>query len=819
TKKTHFELKTQITSPINNPNADYYLYKGTAKSLMVKGYATLTPVEGKINDIWVNGVRLSNPSSMLTWNQATQQYDFSIPVPVKNGRNLVDVTIFAGPDENCQECFGCAVTNHSFYLDAPFIQQYPSQIAIKDQNMSSFGDTVKVDTTQFHIIVTDKNGNLNKKGKDSLVVSVYNPSNGDSNAVTLVETADSSNVFQTVTTIKVVNLPPAQTGKNQIAMGGAETVIVKYIDPTDETDTSKAVLYSRAEFPIPLAGWIFDTDGNGSVDKLVIYYNQKIKEDPDSVQIAFPEVSTLKMLKKPSDSFSMDDKKELVIFGTPIEKVTGFSNRLTGNANAYIVSNNRVKTLPFTIKDSAGPVLINNAVLNEREGSGDDTITITFSEAVSFDHLTGNVLLLRKNGSDYPVKVIAIRGIAQGTFTTTLTVQCNQKIEGGDSLLIDPAGALDDLSANKAHAKNKPVIVTVKEAPAQLLNACYRDLNADGIIDRVDITMSKAVNIADCEFSINWNNKKDDVRFGSSTAKINSENLKMIQVSVNGTQLTGQEIATGGAMMVTVVHKSFGKTNTVKAADSAAPVLLSATFKKSVDTDIDTLDVEFSETVDIIPNDAFLLWSINDKKQYSFECSKNGNSSGSTQNVMIVSKTVGVESPSRNDSIWIRPDAGVKDLNGNAQTNPLNRRALLKIGQIPLNVKITSGPNPFAPGVSKIPEDPDMPEKFKGKKGILIKVGLSNGKAGKLGVSEINGKLRILDGMGTLIYSGTLVKGTIAELNNYYFLWDGTNKKGRMVGTGTYIAHLETESVEADANTSVQRRMDTIKIGVDRKSE
>jgi hypothetical protein len=820
TKKTHYEMKTQITSPINNPTAEYYLYEGTAKTVIVKGTATITPVEGKINEIRVNGVPFANPSSMLTWNQATQQYNFSIPVPVKNDGNLTWISFFAGPDVNCQECYGCVATNHRFYIEAPFIQQYPSQIAIKDQNMNSFGDTVKVDTTQFHIIVTDKNGNINKKGKDSLIVSVYNPSNGDSNVVTLIETADSSNVFQTATPIKVVNLPPAQTGKNQIAMGGAEKVVITYIDPSDPTDSSKAILYSRAEFPIPLAGWVYDSDGNGSVDKVVILYNQKIKENPDSVQIAFPGAATLKMLKKPSDSFTMDDKREAVVIGAPIEKTTGFTNGVSGNGTAYIVTNNRVKGLAFTLKDSAGPVLVNNAVLKEREGAGDDTITVTFSEAVSFDHLTGNVLLLRKSGKDYAVKVNTIKGIEQGTFTVTLIVQCSEKIEGGDSLLIDPAGALDDLSANKAHAKNKPVVVMVKEAPAQLVSACYRDINADGAIDRIDIVLSKAVNVSDCEFSINWNNKQvPDANLTNRTAKISADNPKMIQVSVNGNQLTGQQIATSGVMMVTVVHKSFGKTNAVKAADSAAPVLVNAMFKKSVDSDIDTLDVEYSEAIDVSPDDAFLLWSVQDGKQYSFVCSDKGKASGFAQKTMIVTKTNGVESASRNDSVWIRPDAGVKDMNGNVQSNSLNRRVLLKIGQIPLNIKIISGPNPFVPGISTFPTDQDVPDKIKNKKGFLIRVSLSNGKAGKLAISDINGKIKIFDGMGSFIYSGTLIKGANAEMNNYYFLWEGTNKRGRMVGTGTYIAHLETESVEAEKGMDVQRRVDILKIGVDRKSE
>jgi hypothetical protein len=815
TKKTHFELTTQITSPINNPNADYYLYEGTGKTLLVKGYANLTPVDGRINDIWVNGVRQQNPSTMVTWSETSQNYNFSIPVPVKNGRNLVDVTIFAGPSEDCQECFGCAVSNHSFFLEAPFIQQYPSQMVIKDQNMGTIGDTVKIDTTQFHIIVTDKNGNVNKKGKDSLVVSVYNPSNGDSNVVTLVETADSSNVFQTVTPIKVVNLLPEQTGKTQIAMGGAEQLIITYVDPTDETDSSKVTLYSRAEFPVPLAGWVYDSDGNGSVDKLVVLYNQKLKDDPDSIQITFPNAASVKMFKKPTDTFSMDDKKETVVFGAAFENITGFTNGLTGNGISYIVSSNRVKALPFGIRDSAGPVLLNQAVLSEKEGSGDDTVMVTFSEAVSFDHLSGDVLLLRKNGTDYPVKVNAICGVVQGTYTTTLNIQCTQKIEEGDSLLIDPKGVLDDLAGNRAHPKNKPVVVTVKAAPPQLVSACYRDMNADGVIDRIDITVNKPVVVQECTFITKWNDKRES-RIEAGSASVSNENSRIINIAVKGNEITGLDIVTSGVMTVTIDHKKFGTINSVLVNDSAAPVILGATFRKSIEETLDTLEVEFSEAMDVVPQDAFILFSIKEITQYSFASKEKGNAVGISKKEFLISEIRGVENPSRNDSIWISPDAGVKDMNGNVQAKASNRRALLKIGQIALSFTILSGPNPFSPGVSEIANDNDIPEKIQGKRGFLVKINL--GKTGPLSISEIKGTFRILDGLGNLIYTGTLLKGSVTDQNNYYFLWEGTNKKGRTVGTGSYLAHLEVETAETNSDDPPQRREVTLMIGVKRKA-
>jgi hypothetical protein len=63
---------------------------------------------------------------------------------------------------------------------------------------------------------------------------------------------------------------------------------------------------------------------------------------------------------------------------------------------------------------------------------------VTFSEAVSFENLTGSVLLLRKGGEDYPVKVNAIGVWHRKTFTVTLIISCDKNIEEGDSLLIDP---------------------------------------------------------------------------------------------------------------------------------------------------------------------------------------------------------------------------------------------------------------------------------------------------------------------------------------------------------------------------------------------
>jgi hypothetical protein len=499
--------------------------------------------------------------------------------------------------------------------------------------------------------------------------------------------------------------------------------------------------------------------------------------------------------------------------------MTGFTSGSSGNGISYIVSSSRVKSLPFIVKDSAGPVLVNNAVLLERDGEGDDTITVTFSEAVSFDHLTGNVLLLRKKGTDYQVKVNAIRGIVQGTFTTTLNVQCAQKIEEGDSLLIDPSGVLDDLNGIKAHLKNKPVVITVKSAPPQLMSACYRDLNADGVIDRIDFTLNKEIAAKECEYGVKWGSNKDESKIKGENAVVSSTDPKTIQVAINGKEITGVDIATSGLMSVSVKHQKFGTTNIVSASDSAGPVILKGLFKIGAESTDDTLEVDFSESVESVPNDAFLLFSNKEHVQYSFACVEKKSNAGFTSKMFLVSEVRGVTEPGRNDSIWIRSDAGVKDMGGNVQSNPSNKRALLNIGQIRFKYKIISGPNPFLPRISIVADNSDIPEKSRGKRGFLVKINLSGDKVGKV-TAVIKGSFKIIDGLGNMIYTGPLLKGINDELNNYYFLWEGVNSKGRLVGTGTYLAYLDADIVdESNPDFVPQQIKEMIKVGVKRESE
>lgn len=807
TKKTHFELKTQVTSPINNPSADYYLYEGSAKTILVKGYANVTPVDGKINDAWVNGVRLADPSSYVTWNNMNHNYDFSIPVPVKNGRNQVDVTLFAGPSEDCEECFGCAVSNHSFFVEAPFIQQYPSQLSLKDLSMKPLSDTAKIDTTVFHVVVTDRNGNKNSKSADTLYVNVKNPEVGDSTVIMLLETGDSTNTFQSVTPVAVVSLPPSQSGVNQISMSGGDKVWVTYIDPTDSTDISEAYFISKADFPVAKKGWLKDVNGDGTIDQMIVDYSIALKSLPDSLNLAFPVQSTIRVIKAPTDAIAVSGPMQITINFNPLLQsgVTGFLSGAQKQGKSFLTHQGGVKVSSFNVIDSAGPILIGNAVLNERQESGIDqqyidTLTIRFSEAIPMQILTGDTLKLRKNGIDYPLYVDRAYGFVNDSNICTIIVKGSELIADGDSIWLKPQGTLTDYVGNHPHMSNPKVPVVLKAGAPQIDYSYYIDADGNGCVDAIIVQFKKDVAAEKLVASFTWRENPAQALTASDLSFIAGSQNRM-KINISG--YTGVGVpATSGNMMLTIVHSDFpGNSMLDNVRDSAAPVIISGRFASSADTmnvTPDTLVVEFSENVSNINTTVpFSLYNKETGIPYTFTVNVPGTNLGN-RHIFAVKSINNIEYPGDGDSIWIDVNAEILDEFGNRQSNAGNRHAPLIVKPMPFTIIVDKGPNPLVINKSIFKDDGQLSSEIAGKYGMVVRVKPVAKVVTKV---KLHGTIDIFDAMGSKIFSDVSrpARGTSS---NVYFLWNGQNKNGRYVGTGTYVAIVRIENEAGEKTVS-----------------
>lgn len=811
TKKTFYTIDSHITSPVNNPTQTDTVITQVAKAITVRGWAKVSPIDGKVNDIWVNGVQVNNLSSVLSWNTAEQRYEFSIPASVSGEFNEFDVTVFAGPDETCTECYGCANYNHHFNLKYVGSKPYPSTLTLKDMMMNDLpNDTAHIDTTKFYVVVNDRNGNQHGKSVDTIYSTVKNPALGDSSIIPLIETGDSTGVFQSPYAVSVVDKTADQTGAAEIAMSGGDKIWITYIDPTDPTDISEATLLSKADYPVANSGALYDSDGNGAIDKIVVHYTIPLNITPDSVSFNYPKSNDFHVAKSNTDKFTINEKTLEIAFGNQLDAgVTGFTGA-KGQAKSYLQNLGATKVSVFTLADSAGPVITAPVLLYENSsGSSDDTITVIFSEDVTVKTNEESILMLRHNGDDYGVKILGVINSDPTIHSIKFLVKAaNVKMMEGDSLYINQGGSLIDSANNHAHKNNPRMPLKIKAALPRIASAFYT-AGGDGQIDKVDITFAKKIKPDDIKFGFTWNTGPRIIVTNSNVSVINSDSTRVV-VSIKGL-IAGSEIATGGKMDVSALHVNFPK-DTIKAAvtDSAAAVIIAAELLPSTakvnNSYIDTLIVTFSEPVMKVNDDQpFVFLSMPNKNTYSMKI-ENYRSEGNKQFFRVLSYS-GIDFPGLADSVRIDVSRKISDLNGNVQAVAENHMVRMFVKSIPFNVNIQYGPNPFFPSleISKLDNFDQIKAAAEQKKVTLVILTPDTSRI-KSKVS-VTASYSIFDAVGNIICKNDLKKFNdnqdITKFN--YFFWDGHNKKGRLVGTGTYIAVITVRDENGGATVKKLR--------------
>ena len=148
-----------------------------------------------------------------------------------------------------------------------------------------------------------------------------------------------------------------------------------------------------------------------------------------------------------------------------------------------------------------------------------------------------------------------------------------------------------------------------------------------------------------------------------------------------------------------------------------------------------------------------------------------------------------VDFPGNSDSIRIDVSNNIQDIFGNVQREPNNRFAPMAVKPVPFTVGVTYGPNPFT-AVNEFRTCrtyEEAREITSENKGILILLTPDTSRV-KRQVS-ITGSMSIYDAVGNVIQSPELK----TDNSRAFFFWNGVTKKGRLVGTGTYIGILTVQ--------------------------
>ncbi len=496
TKRAKYEMTVTLDKPFNVSNGSYIRIDSTKSTMMVTGTALITE-GGFVTSIWVNGTALSKEqvASAAIYNYDTQKYDLNIPVKLGIGTNKVDVTIFAGPDpecEACQENGGCAFVNRSYFVQFSKGDRTAGILTLTKEDGSAVSSPAPTDgSLKFYINVKDKD-NRDSKTISALLV---NSRTKDTLKVTLNRVNEVTGEFRSDLINGVGEKDPSFP---KISFMGGDTVKVIYIDAEDEEDIATQSFYADPTHPIPSEVLVLGDDCEGVPEKISAAFSSVFskKITLDSAVVSFDETEGMS-----TKSYSLQPVGGQVVDGSDVEfDITSIklaSAAPTGSIEFFMTENGILTSETAVLKDGIAPALKQILLLeNSEPRSEQDTVKLVFTEPVSIPSMTewplGNV----GDGS----KEIKQDGIVvKNVYTTDNGTSWIYVIEGNtDGEIVK--GKNDDHAGYKAEIKYgfkvadygfnevatcKPVEIIEAVRAIHIANSVISDKEGDGQPDQI----------------------------------------------------------------------------------------------------------------------------------------------------------------------------------------------------------------------------------------------------------------------------------------------------------------------------------------------
>lgn len=522
TKRANYKLEVTLDAPFNVSNGSYVEIDQSSSTVYVTGHAHVTE-GGYITKIWANGTQLPlermeldnelyllhNGTIVAHYNLATDLWDLNIPVKMGIGSNKVDVTIFAGPNPECEACTengGCAFENRSYFVQFTKGDATASALTIKDVAGNPIASPADPASTRFNIFLTDKDkANYNQP----IEVLVVNNKKGDTLKVTMAPVADNPGMFQSNVTIAAVEIAKDKRSGGQISFFAGDTIQVIYIDPEDEEDLSKQSFYAESTYPAPKQVLAQDTDCDNVADQVTITFSNAFDENYalDSIRIFLDGMSDTTTLAVPQPIQGLSEIT-IPLTGISVPETAAPS----GNATIFLVTKGQISRENMKITDGIAPQLLSVTILeNPEPRSTEDTLMIAFTEpvmlsslgawplsieGVSGDHISVSGKATTNNGGKSWLFVVT--GNDNGDY---IPVGGIASIKSGFNITDEALNALDPASPC---AQGVKIAETPKPVPITL--AEIRDNEGDGYADEIYLKFEKKLRPQDMldSFVVEW---------------------------------------------------------------------------------------------------------------------------------------------------------------------------------------------------------------------------------------------------------------------------------------------------------------------------
>lgn len=305
-----------------------------------------------------------------------------------------------------------------------------------------------------------------------------------------VKLADRVTVFQVTATpgLAVFASPTDVAQANTFTLVNGEAVIyvtgtmpvsngILTVTPTVEntivgTDRNK-IFFTFSPFSVASAACYAD-NGFAAVDRAEFLFSQDLKRAPDSIRISWPGPGL--NLRTVSTGITLDpaNPRHVTLRLSPAFPAELSSGTGPGTVYSFdpATPDIPVQAASFTAVDGVGPLLDSAKVFEKIEPGAGDTLFVAINEATTPNTLSGASLVLIKKSGGAPIVLAVLSptenpragGTGRG-FRIALADLGAQSPEAGDSLRINGAGPLTDISGNHAHVANRPVVLSLRPTP------------------------------------------------------------------------------------------------------------------------------------------------------------------------------------------------------------------------------------------------------------------------------------------------------------------------------------------------------------------
>ncbi|MCL2845725.1 MAG: hypothetical protein FWE23_09820 [Chitinivibrionia bacterium] len=605
----------------------------------------------------------------------------------------------------------------------------------------------------------------------------------------------------------------------------------------------------------------YDTDGDGKVEKIVIPFDTPLNLDETRFSVSFAGIDDYVFSANYRNTNGIIDSTYIHIYlteGAPQDSTSGaMTVRIEHLGEEYEELSESLRILDISINDGAAPVIVSAKIKTSFIPGESDILSVVMSEDFVANVEADNQPFMFKNmtAADNPLYSVRFYGAAlsgrEGRFTVNSAY--NSLISEGDSIFINSEAEIpvkDFPRLNGQRAQSNKKVRVYREVAAKIISAAYFDIGVvrengtieparDGYIDRISVDLGMPVS----------QELAEKIAFSDYFQLAPSRNFTINGVSLieNGFELHVVEAAaiqaangnraefpprtsTDERDVIQLKNDITFENITIRAnvaplliKDNVAPVILRAYYIFSSDNPDTTLEVVFSEPVELrgrantLPDSPYSFYSRNQSKNYNmiFENSEPVRSENNSRRIYNVASS-SIPFPVSGDSLWVMQGGHIFDADSNEVELTVRAPLILsneyadnfELWVVPqplrlVNVRGRTKPAVLDEGLARHYQIPI------GTRGVALIVEAM----GPVRPNHYNnrGTMRIINSVGNVVRENIEMKFVVIQDGDRagnvvgVAVWDGKNDAGRFVAAATYLALIDVSVQFYDRPSPVRR--------------